>query len=188
MPSANLGNVGSSATPSTSCFACSTGNILYVTSTPSGALTANATNLLIYVSSSYFTSYALNSITMTQSITNYTLNTTATYAPLSNITAGLGSKTFTGTSTAPIYTGMQFTFSNTVYTILSSSSVGSLYTISLDNTAGIFPGSLISNVKITINKMFIWFIFIENKQTPKRNMFFFFSNYNILFKKRHLVI
>jgi hypothetical protein len=62
---------------------------------------------------------------------------------------------FTGTADAPVYIGMTFTLNNITYTITQSSVQGTLYTLTLDKTVGIFPTTTINNVGIPNNSFSI---------------------------------
>lgn len=148
----SLGTVGSAASPATNMFACPVGNTLYVTTPPTSSLTASA-NQTIFITGTNIPSYSLtgSAVSITTTANTYATSAVNVYASSVSITAGIGSSTFIGTSDAPIYPGYTFVFSNTPCTVLSVSITGTLYTLSLSNTVGIFNNTLITNVKIPVD-------------------------------------
>ena len=137
---------GSISSPSTTIFACPTGNFLYVTSAPSATLTGT-----LYVQATGVSSLLLSSTAIT-AITGQILNlssTNAIYWSSRSFIAGVGSNTFTGFSNGTIYNGMTFYYGSTMYTILTNSLSGSTYTLTLDKIAGVFVNAVIPNVSLS---------------------------------------
>ena len=153
LSNSSLNPIGSATTPVNTIFACGTGNNLYITSAPTMSLTGQ-----IYVQASGLVSQPVtqNSILTTSSNSTFTLtNSPNVYVSSREITAGIASSVFTGTADAPVYVGMTFLLNGITYTIVQSSVQGTLYTLSLDKTAGIFPTTNIQNVGIPNNSFSI---------------------------------
>ena len=91
------------------------------------------------------------------SAATYTLLDSASniYVPSSQITAGVSSFILTGTSTATVFNGMTFTYSGITYTITQTVVQGTLYTLTLDKFAGVFPSTTLYNVGIPNNSFSI---------------------------------
>ena len=144
-----LGTIGSAVAPVTSIFANGVGNILYVTTAPSASVSTTTASPTLFITSTAFVSYSLpGTVTLTNTVGTYATNASNIYVPLGSITYGLGSSTFVGTSDAPLYPGMSFTYNGTLCNILNFSITGSLYTLSLSNVVGIFNNTLVSDVKV----------------------------------------
>ena len=153
LSSSSLSPIGSSVSPVNSIYACGTGKTVYITSTPTKSLSGT-----IYIQASGLVSQAVNEGTLTiGTTTTLSLLSSASnvYISSTSITAGIASSVFTGTSTGTIFNGMTFSYNSVVYTIIQNSVQGTLYTLSLDKTAGIFPTTLISNVGIPNNSFSI---------------------------------
>ena len=141
---------GSSASPSTTIFACPGGNKLYVTSTATAALSGP-----IYVKALSLTSAQITATSLTTSAGQVlTLSfSNSVYYPSRQFTAGVGTTTFVGFSSGTIYNGMTFSYTPsfstaTAYNILTNSLSGSTYTLTLNAVAGIFPSETVQNVSL----------------------------------------
>ena len=154
--SSSLTGQGSSVSPINTIFACGTGNTIYITDKPTQTFKTLSTGP-IFVQGSGLVSQPINDALLNASSTTLTPtdNTLNTYLSSRSISAGIGSPIFTGTSDAPVYIGMTFTLNNITYTITQSSVQGTLYTLTLDKTVGIFPTTTISNVGIPNNSFSI---------------------------------
>ncbi len=153
LSSSSLSPIGSTVSPVNSIFACGTGKTVYITNTISKSLSGT-----IYIQASGLASQAVNEGTLTiGTTTTLSLLSSAAnvYIPSTSITAGIASSVFTGTSTGTIFNGMTFSYNSVAYTIIQNSVQGTLYTLTLDKTAGIFPTVLISNVGIPSNQFSI---------------------------------
>ena len=144
----NLSPLGSAASPSSAIFATPTGNTLYVNTVPSLALSGSS----IYITATSVASQTITATTLSAvSGTSYTLtNSTATYIPSRQFSAGVGSNNFVGFADGVIYNGMTFYYDQT-YTITANILSGSQYSLTLDKVAGIFPSQTIQNVGIPNN-------------------------------------
>lgn len=147
-----LSPLGSVSSPVNTIFATATGNTLYVTTTPTAALSGT-----LYVQGNGLTSQTLvNTSLSTLSGATYTLSSsTPIFLSSRSILAGVGTNTFTGFSNGTIYNGMQFFYNSVTYTIQSNSLTGSIYTLTLDKVAGIFVNQTIQNVGIPSNSFSI---------------------------------
>ena len=153
LSSSSLSPIGSSIAPQNSIFACGTGKNVYITSAISKSLSG-----AMFIQASGLASQQVNQTALTVgTTTTLSLLSSASnvYIPSSTITAGNPSSVFIGTSTAIIFNGMNFWYNGTTYTIIQNSVQGTLYTLSLDKTAGIFSTTLITNVGIPNNSFSI---------------------------------
>ena len=153
LSSSSLSPIGSSIAPQNSIFACGTGKNVYITSAISKSLSG-----AMFIQASGLSSQEVNQTALTVgTTTTLSLLSSASnvYIPSSTITAGNPSSVFIGTSTAIIFNGMTFFYNGTTYTIIQNSVQGTLYTLSLDKTAGIFSTTLITNVGIPNNSFSI---------------------------------
>ena len=153
LSSSSLSPIGSSIAPQNSIFACGTGKNVFITSAISKSLSG-----AMFIQASGLASQQVNQTALTVgTTTTLSLLSSASnvYIPSSTITAGNPSSVFIGTSTAIIFNGMTFFYNNTTYTIIQNSVQGTLYTLSLDKTAGIFSTTLITNVGIPNNSFSI---------------------------------
>jgi len=154
-----LSPTGSLQSPSTTIFATSAGNILWITSTPSAAVpsTGSALTNTIYVQASGLTSQTITNLSIGQiSPASVTLtSSTPVYLSSRNFSAGLGTSTFSGSSDGTVYSGMGFTVNGTTYTISNPIVTGTSLTLSLSGIAGVFPGTTISNVLVPSNSFSI---------------------------------
>ena len=141
---------GSAASPSTTIFACPSGNKLYVTSTATAALSGT-----IYVKALSLTSTQITATSLTISagqVLTFSFPNSVYYGSR-QFTAGVGTTTFVGFSSGTIYNGMTFSYTPsfstaTTYTIQTNSLSGSTYTLTLNAVAGVFPSETIQNVSL----------------------------------------
>jgi hypothetical protein len=150
-----LSPTGSVGSPSTTIFATSAGNILYITSVPSSPvpLTGTALTNTIFVTASGLNSQTITNTNISQiAPTNVTLtSSTPVYLSSRQFSAGAGSTSFVGTSDGQVYAGMTFSLNGTTYSIINPSMAGNTLSFSLSSPAGIFPGTSIQNVSIPNN-------------------------------------
>jgi len=150
-----LSPTGSLQSPSTTIFATTAGNILWITSTPSATVPSSGVALTntIYVQASGFSSQTITNLSIGQvSPASVTLtSSTPIYLSTRNFSAGLGTSTFSGTGDGVVYPGMAFTVNGTSYIISNPIVSGTSLTLSLSGIAGIFPGTSISNVSVPSN-------------------------------------
>jgi len=151
-----LTGLGSSVSPINTIFACGTGRTIYITDKPVKTF-KELTTSPIFVQATGLVSQPINDAIINASTTTLTPtdNTLNVYLSSRSISAGIGSSVFTGTADAPVYIGMTFRLNNITYTITQSSVQGTLYTLSLDKTVGIFPTTTINNVGIPNNSFSI---------------------------------
>ena len=157
LSSSSLGTIGSAASPVATIFATPTGNILYVTTTPSAAMPSTGTAVAgtIYITASGVSSQTIVNPLITTGVTSYTLSSsTSIFIPSRQFTCGVGTNVFSGFSDGVIYNGMQFFYGSTV-TIAANSLLGSTYTLTLDKIIGVFPSQTIQNVGIPQNSFSI---------------------------------
>ncbi len=153
----SLGTIGSSASPVTTIFGTPTGNTLYVTTASTTLMPSSGQAVAgtIYITASGVSSQTITGTLITTAVASYTLSSsTAIYIPSRQFSCGVGTNVFTGFSDGTIYNGMQL-YSGQTLTIVSNSILGSTYTLTLDNVAGIFPTQTIQNVGIPQNSFSI---------------------------------
>lgn len=168
LSNSTLSPLGSSVSPVNTIFACGAGkNVYFTQSAATGTkligniavppATATVVTGQIFVRGSGLPSQAIKEITVTTSVATYTLLDSASniYVASGQITAGVSSTTFIGTSTGTIFPGMSFTYWGNTSTIIQSSVQGTLYTLSLDKFTGVFPGTTLNNVGIPNNSFSI---------------------------------
>ena len=149
-----MGTVGSAVASVSTIFDVPEGNTLYVTNTPSAAL--SGTLFVLRGTDLNATAFSNANITLTTSFpVTHTLSGPATYLPSRSFLVGVGANTFSGFANGTIYNGMQFTYNSEVYTIQSNSLSGSTYTLTLDKKAAIFVNQTITNVGIPANSFSI---------------------------------
>jgi len=156
LSSSSLSPLGSSVSPVNTIFACGTGKNIYIT-TPGSNSISSSTNEKIFVrgtglASQEVTNTIINGTTTTLTLVGTSLNV---YVASGQITAGVATTILTGTSTGTIFPGMAFTYWGITYTIIQSSVQGTLYTLTLDNPAGVFPTTTLNNVGIPNNSFSI---------------------------------
>lgn len=163
LSNSSLSPVGSSVSPVNTIFACGAGKNLYATSTGTKVLpllTNPITTLSsgqIFVRGTGLSPQAIKQTMILTSAATYTLLDSASniYVPSSQITAGVSSFILTGTSTATVFNGMTFTYWGITYTITQTVVQGTLYTLTLDKFAGVFPSTTLYNVGIPNNSFSI---------------------------------
>ena len=143
-----LNPTGSLQAPA-SMFACGAGAKLYITNTPSAAVSAtgSASSGTIYVTASGFSSQTITNTYLSQissQICDLTNQTATTYISSRQFIAGVGTTTFTGTSDGTVNSGMQFYYGGTSCTISNPSVSGTTLTFSLSGIAGFFRARLCS--------------------------------------------
>ena len=147
-----LTGLGSSVSPINTIFACGTGKVVYITDKTGNTFKTLSTTSTapIFIKATDLISQAINEVSITSTTTALSLLTTSSNIYLSSrsITAGISSFIFTGTSNAPVYIGMIFTLNSITYTITQVSVQGTLYTLTLDKVAGIFPVTTVIDVGI----------------------------------------
>jgi hypothetical protein len=163
--SSTMSSIGSSTSPVNTIFACGTGKNVYYTATiaasngVSASVSIGSTNPVttLFIQGTGLSSQAIKQNVITTAVATYTLLDSASniYVPSTQISAGIATSIFTGTSTGTIFPGMTFFYGSISYTIIQSSVQGTLYTLTLDKLVGIFPITTISNVGIPNNSFSI---------------------------------